>query len=66
MTTAAAVWIAATLGIACGLAQWNLVLIGGAIALIVLVGFKWLAKFLCWDLDRSCADRRKKKCPGVL
>ena len=51
MTTAASVWIAATLGIACGLGQWNVVLIGGAIALVVLVGFKWLAKLMSWDLD---------------
>ncbi len=36
LTTAAHLWLAAVLGIACGAGQWPLVLIGGAISLVML------------------------------
>ena len=36
LTTAATVWVSASLGIACGLASWKVVAIGGAIALLLL------------------------------
>lgn len=36
LTTAAHLWLAAVLGIACGAAQWPLVLIGGIVSLIML------------------------------
>jgi putative Mg2+ transporter-C (MgtC) family protein len=36
LTTAASVWLAAAIGIACGLAYWPLVLVGSAFGLLVL------------------------------
>jgi putative Mg2+ transporter-C (MgtC) family protein len=42
LTTAATVWVAAALGIACGLGQWMVVGIGTAIALILLAVLAWL------------------------
>jgi putative Mg2+ transporter-C (MgtC) family protein len=36
LTTAAHLWLAAVIGIACGAAQWPLVVIGGVISLIML------------------------------
>jgi len=36
LTTAAHLWLAAVLGIACGAAQWPLVLIGGIVSLLML------------------------------
>jgi len=37
LTTAASIWLAAATGIACGLANWPLVLVGGALGVLVLV-----------------------------
>ena len=42
LTTAATVWVAAALGIACGLGRWNVVLIGTALALLLLVVMFWI------------------------
>ena len=46
LTTAATVWVTAALGVACGLGRWDVVLIGTAIALLLLVAApltdKWL------------------------
>ena len=48
LTTAAAVWIAGALGIACGVGAWRVVLISTLLALVVLVGLTplddWLEK----------------------
>jgi putative Mg2+ transporter-C (MgtC) family protein len=46
LTTAATVWVAAALGIACGLAAWNVVLIGTVLALILLVVMYWVQSLL--------------------
>ena len=46
LTTAATVWVAAALGIACGLAAWNVVLIGSVLALILLVMVVWIEALL--------------------
>lgn len=40
LTTAATVWVTAALGIACGLAAWEVVGIGLAVALVVLFAVK--------------------------
>jgi putative Mg2+ transporter-C (MgtC) family protein len=40
LTTATTVWIAAALGIACGLAEWLVVTIGLVLALIILIVLK--------------------------
>jgi putative Mg2+ transporter-C (MgtC) family protein len=40
LTTATTVWIAAALGIACGLAEWWIVIVGLVLALILLVVLK--------------------------
>jgi putative Mg2+ transporter-C (MgtC) family protein len=44
LTTAATVWVTAALGIACGLGSWNVVVVGLAIALILLVAVAWLER----------------------
>src|SRR5262245_40896149 len=42
LTTAATVWVTAALGVACGLGSWNVVIIGAAIALLLLVAVAWI------------------------
>lgn len=51
LTTAATVWVTAALGIACGLGAWDVVLAGMVIAVIILVGVKWLLAALHLDTD---------------
>lgn len=46
MTTAANIWIAAAIGIACGLGQYRVVLIGSAFALILLTVLRLFERFL--------------------
>ena len=46
MTTAANIWIAAAVGIACGCGQYALVLIGAGLALILLTALKAVERFL--------------------
>ncbi len=53
LTTAAAVWVTAALGIACGLGSWHTVLIGTAIAIFLLAGLTWLR-----DWFRGGHDKR--------
>jgi putative Mg2+ transporter-C (MgtC) family protein len=42
LTTAATVWLTAGLGIACGLAAWNVIAIAVVFALVTLLGSSWL------------------------
>ena len=42
LTTASTVWVAAALGIACGLGAWTVIVIGTALALVFLVLFEWI------------------------
>jgi putative Mg2+ transporter-C (MgtC) family protein len=44
LTSAAHVWLTVTIGIACGAGYWTVVLIGGALALIMLVGLRSLSR----------------------
>lgn len=44
LTTAAAIWVAAALGIAAGCGLWQMALIGAVLSLVVLSGFKKLEK----------------------
>ena len=46
MTTAANIWIAAAVGIACGCGQYGLVLIGAGLALVLLTFVKLFERFL--------------------
>ena len=46
LTTAATVWVAAALGIACGLAAWVTVAFGAALALLLLAAVGWLEAML--------------------
>jgi putative Mg2+ transporter-C (MgtC) family protein len=52
LTTAATVWVAAALGIACGLATWEIVGIGAALTLVVLVALN--------PLDHWISRRRER------
>jgi putative Mg2+ transporter-C (MgtC) family protein len=42
LTTAATVWVTAALGIACGLAAWQIVALSMALAIFLLVGVAWI------------------------
>jgi putative Mg2+ transporter-C (MgtC) family protein len=42
LTTASTVWVAAALGIACGLAAWQIVGLSLALAVFLLVGVAWI------------------------
>ena len=42
LTTAATVWVTAALGIACGLASWQIVAVSAALALFLLIVVAWL------------------------
>ena len=46
MTTAANIWIASAIGIACGAGQYLLVLVGAGFALLLLTAMKLLARWL--------------------
>jgi putative Mg2+ transporter-C (MgtC) family protein len=46
LTTAATVWVTAALGIACGLGMWSVVVIGGVLALMLLVLVAFTEKLL--------------------
>jgi putative Mg2+ transporter-C (MgtC) family protein len=50
LTTAATVWVAAALGIACGLAAWTTAAIALVLALFVLAGLGWIEHRL-WGTD---------------
>jgi putative Mg2+ transporter-C (MgtC) family protein len=60
LTTAASIWVAAGLGIACGAGLVELVLIAMAAAILVLVGGHWLED----ALDRRRERKPEKTSPG--
>jgi putative Mg2+ transporter-C (MgtC) family protein len=51
LTTAATVWVAAALGIACGLAAWGAALFGLGLALFLLVVVAWVESAVARDSD---------------
>jgi putative Mg2+ transporter-C (MgtC) family protein len=51
LTTAATVWVAAALGIACGLAAWKVAATGIGFALFVLVAVGWIERVTWKDDD---------------
>jgi putative Mg2+ transporter-C (MgtC) family protein len=52
LTTATTVWIAAALGIACGLGQWRIALVGLVLSLIVLVVLKRIEKRVSPEMEK--------------
>ena len=50
LTTAASIWLAAASGIACGLANWPVVIVGGSLGILVL---------LITPVERVLHNRRK-------
>jgi putative Mg2+ transporter-C (MgtC) family protein len=52
LTTATTVWIAAGLGIACGLADWIVVAAGLALALIILIVLKRFERHVADDIEQ--------------
>ena len=52
LTTATTVWIAAGLGIACGLADWIVVTTGLALALIILIVLKRFERHVTDDMEQ--------------
>jgi putative Mg2+ transporter-C (MgtC) family protein len=58
LTTAATVWVAAALGIACGLAAWPIVGVGVALTLVVLVLLNPLDRWI--DAKRERREKRRR------
>jgi len=52
LTTATTVWIAAALGIACGLADWLVVATGLVLALTILIVLKMVERRISRDLEK--------------
>jgi putative Mg2+ transporter-C (MgtC) family protein len=52
LTTAATVWVAAALGIACGLGAWAVVAIALAFALIILMAVGWMESMFAKSRDQ--------------
>jgi putative Mg2+ transporter-C (MgtC) family protein len=52
LTTATTVWIAAALGIACGLADWLLAAIGLMLALVILIVLKRFEHHVSDDVEQ--------------
>ena len=46
MTTAANIWIAAAIGIACGCGQYRIVVVGSVLALLLVVALKVVGRYL--------------------
>jgi putative Mg2+ transporter-C (MgtC) family protein len=46
MTTAANIWIAAAIGIACGCGQYRVVAVGGALAVMLVVAFRVIERYI--------------------
>ena len=57
LTTAATVWVTAALGIACGLAAWNIVGVGMMLALALLIGVGWMEGVYAAEPDPSRTKR---------
>jgi len=53
MTTAANIWIAAAIGIACGCGQYRIVVVGAALALVLLVLVGAIERFLPRDAKKD-------------
>lgn len=51
LTTAATVWVAAALGIACGLGAWRTVAVALAIALFLLIALAWIERLFGSEED---------------
>ena len=52
LTTATTVWIAAALGIACGLGEWVIALLGLVLALVILIVLKRFERHVSPDMER--------------
>lgn len=52
LTTATTVWIAAALGIACGLADWLVAATGLVLALAILIILKWVERRLSHEVEK--------------
>jgi putative Mg2+ transporter-C (MgtC) family protein len=53
LTTAATVWVTAALGLACGLAAWQIVALSVGLAVFLLVGVLWIERLFEPDKDRG-------------
>lgn len=53
LTTAAHLWLAAVIGIACGAGQWPLVMIGGVISLVMLTLLRFVERRFFPDDDAT-------------
>jgi len=60
LTTAATVWVAAALGVACAFAAWHLVLAGLTIALVILIAMKPVERFLVRLLGGEPPEDRER------
>jgi putative Mg2+ transporter-C (MgtC) family protein len=66
LTTAATVWLTAALGIACGLAAWNLIAVSVILTFITLVGIYWLESAFSAGSSPQEGERRRPVIPTGL
>ena len=59
LTTAATIWVAAALGIACGAGYWTTAVIALIASLIVLVAGRWVERLIHGTAHHEDADARK-------
>ena len=52
LTTATTVWIAAALGIACGIADWTVAAVGFVLALVILIVLKRFERRVTSDIEQ--------------
>jgi len=62
LTTAATVWLAAAIGVACGLAAWHLVVLGTVLTLVILIVMVPLERWLV-QLFAGTAEPRDESKP---
>jgi putative Mg2+ transporter-C (MgtC) family protein len=56
MTTAANIWIAAAIGIACGCGQYRIVVVGAVLALVLVVALKVVGRYLPVEKNDERSD----------
>jgi putative Mg2+ transporter-C (MgtC) family protein len=64
LTSAACTWLAACVGIACGVGQWRIVIVALAIAFTLLIVGRWLERWLHRMLGGKGAAAPKSPAPA--
>ena len=65
ITTAATIWLTATLGVLCGVGMWPVALLGVGLTLVILILGSPLEKFLHRKFPKLSENRREDPPPGA-